>query len=138
MLKLPFVCSLLTRNVMTLPMYQREFSMYRPCTKGSREAVLFLLILSPCPASPAERASRSKCKRLLLHFSPVACDLLPFAIDFDKRVSSDDGVRATLTHDQNVIGVFVGCDGRIAVHAHLEFGEFLAVCLDVLGVGHQI
>jgi len=53
MLKLPFVCSLLTRNVMTLPMYQREFSMYRPCTKGSREAVLFLLILSPCPASPA-------------------------------------------------------------------------------------
>jgi len=44
------------------------------------------------------------------------------------------GVRAMFTPNQNVIGVLVGCHSRIAVHAHLEFREFLAVCLKVLCV----
>jgi hypothetical protein len=47
MLKAPSVCSLLTKKVITLPMYQREFSMLRPCTKGGSEARVFLLMSSP-------------------------------------------------------------------------------------------
>jgi hypothetical protein len=52
MLKALSVCSLFTRKVITFPMYQREFSILRPCTKGGREA-LFLLIFSPYPTSSA-------------------------------------------------------------------------------------
>src|SRR5258708_30550366 len=41
------------------------------------------------------------------------------------------------TLEQNVIGVLVGGHRRIAVHAHLEFRKFLAVCLEVLCVGRK-
>jgi hypothetical protein len=53
MLKAPSVCPLFTRKVIMFPMYQREFSRFRPCAKGGRVATLLLLILSPCPTSSA-------------------------------------------------------------------------------------
>ena len=63
-------------------------------------------------------------------------DLLPFGAHLDESVRGDDGVRAMFSLDENVIGGLVRCHSRIAVHAHLEFREFLAVCLKVLCVGH--
>src|SRR6266446_8981808 len=82
-------------------------------------------------------ASVRQSKRLLRHLRAVTRDLLPFAAHLDESVRGDDGVRAMFALEQNVIGVLVGRHRRIAVHAHLELRKFLAVCLEVLCVGHK-
>jgi hypothetical protein len=46
MLKAPSVCSLFTRKVITLPIYQREFSILRPCAKGGKGQVVLAHIVS--------------------------------------------------------------------------------------------
>jgi hypothetical protein len=72
----------------------------------------------------------------LLHLCPVRCDLLPLVARFDESVGGDDGMGTMLAHNHNIIGILVGCHGRVAVHAHLELGKLLAVCLKVLWIGH--
>ena len=63
-------------------------------------------------------------------------DLPPFAVHLDESVRGDDGVCAMFPLDQNVVGVSVGCYCRVALYTYLKFGEFLAVCLDVVCVSH--
>ncbi len=82
--------------------------------------------------SPRLRAGPARqTKRLLRHCRAMTRDLLPFTAHLDDSVRADDGVRAMFALEQTVIGVLVGRHRRIAVHAHLEFRQLLAVCLEV-------
>src|SRR5260370_23590471 len=52
--------------------------------------------------------------------SPVTRDLLPLVARFDESVGGDDGVNAMFAHNHNVIGILVGCHGRVATYKRSE------------------